>query len=145
MAPSGNRREPPESLCCGNPTAVGSSAAQQLFLGSSRYCPQEETVLSHLEELHEHFFSSQTGHRYCDPWAGTRVSSCFRSIRHWLSAESIYSSLLLTASALRLGWANRTVSPLQLSDPTFCFSLCDSVSGLLGSSCELLLQGSFWD
>lgn len=65
MASSGNRREPPERLCCGNPTAAGSSAA---LPGSSRYCLQEETVLSCLEgELHDHLFSSQTGHRYCDP------------------------------------------------------------------------------
>jgi len=112
-------------------------------------CPQEETVLSCLEgEFCDHSFPSQADHRYCDPWAGTTVSSCFRSFWDWLPVKPIYSSLLLTASArlvFRPCWANLILSTLAASDLTFCFSQHDQVGGLPWAQAEnsLCYKGLF--
>lgn len=118
-------------------------SSSQLSLGAGS-C---SAVLPWLEgEPCDRSFLSHAHCRYCDPWAGARASSCFRSIWDWLLVKPVYSSLLLRASAwlaLRHGWWGLTLSPLQLQIcPSTLAGMAESVD-CLGPSWELHVTKAF--
>lgn len=114
--------------------------------GAGSRADSSETVLFCPEELHDRSFLSHAHRRYCHPWAGARVSSCFRSVWDWLPVKPVYSSLLLRASAwltLRHGWWNLTLSPLQLQIcPSALASVAESAD-CPGPSWELCVTKDF--
>lgn len=140
---SGIKRDSPESHCCGNHTRSRIKSWQffpalsrrwELFSGGDCITlPRRRTAWS--------FFPVP-----CDPWAGARVSSCFRSIWDWLLVKPVFSSLLLRASAwlaLRHGWWGLTLSPLRLQIcPSALASMAESVD-CLGPSWELCVTKAF--